>query len=195
MSEAVKFPDRGKTLREAIGKRLNVIIGRGRKVHPAFISPGVYHSKALGDVFGVTVQTFCGLYLEFKPFDESALADVQANTEPYLYRESEDGDRCDRCSSSMGAMMLGRSRKRDFPVGQKVDRRKPERTIQNVEKSPTVQGVRDRHDEERRKETFFQECFGVSSKEAKRRGIVTTGRGRGTKYRLGDYDGSDNPAA
>jgi len=193
MSEAIKFPDRGKTLRESIGRRLNVIIGRGRKVHPAFISPGVYHSKALGDVFGVTVQTFCGLYLEFKPFDESALADVQANTEPYLYRESEDGDRCDRCSSSMGAMMLGRSRKREYGAAGRPLKTKT--VMKKVSKAVTVQGVRDRRDEERRKETFFQECFGVSSKEAKRRGIVTTGRGRGTKYRLGDYDGSDNPAA
>jgi hypothetical protein len=88
----------------------------------------------------------------------------------------------------MSAITLGRSRKRDFIAKPKVAKRKPKR-------AETIQQVRKRREKEKINESFSQACFGVSSDEVKRRGIVIDGRGKGTKYRLGDYDGSDNPAA
>lgn len=173
MGTVLQLPDRGKEVRELIGQRLTVMVGRGTKPHRA-----VWYHVTLGKVEGAYLETDCGRCLDFRPFDGSAVEVEQSE-----WREVAGGDYCQRCIASMGMMMIGQSRKRALKAPR-----------------PRAAGKRPETFEERRGERlrgkFFQACFGVSAAEADRRGLVHTGgRGRKARYRLGDYDGSEGPAA
>jgi hypothetical protein len=179
------FPDRGKDLRKSIGKRLEVVTGKGKRRHIARVYEVAYRSREQGDIPGALVETDCGLHLAFNPYDESMRGVVK--DEPIEFHETQDGIVCERCIRSIGAGILGKSRKRLFqPDSPKRPARK---------RAETFQQARKRHQDETLKDSFAQAVFGVSAAEMKRRGIVTTGRGRGAKYALGDDDGSDNPGA
>lgn len=186
MSEAIKFPDRGKAARESIGARLEIATGKGKRRHIARVYQATYHSRAHGDIPGAHMETDCGLHLGFHPFDGRMREAVK--DEAVEFRETKDGDLCIRCVRSIGAAMLGYSRKR-------IWRGARPRLPKAKHAATTIQAVRDRREQARRDELFSEALFGVPHSEVKRRGLVKEGKGKGAKYRLGDYDGSDNPAA
>jgi hypothetical protein len=173
MSGTLQFPDRGKGARGLLGARLSVVVGRGSKCHRA-----AWYHVTLGDTEGACLETDCGRSLEFRPFDGSTIEAARCE-----WREAvESGDYCGRCVASIGAMIAGRSRKRAFRAPAKAAPRKKPETFEERR-------------EERLRDKFFRACFGVSAAEADRRGVVQTGKGRKARYRLGDYDGSEGPAA
>jgi hypothetical protein len=172
MTSAIQFPDRGKAARELLGSRLTVAAGKGQKSHRA-----VWYHVTLRGVEGAYLETDCGRFLDFRPFDGPSV-----ETDTSEWREVKGGEHCQRCAASMGMMMLGQSRKRAFKEpSPRRERKRPE--------------TFDERRGERLRDRFFQAAFGVSAKEADRRGIVSTGRGRKASYRLGEPDGSEGPAA
>jgi hypothetical protein len=187
VGEAVKFPDRGKTWRERVGSRLNVRLSRGRKPHGAGVYEVTYKTRERGDVRGAFVETFCVVALDFIPFDEKLRGEQIGERTEYREVEYPGAEMCGRCLSSMTAMMLGRSRKQAF--------RRPRSERPKAGRAETFAEVKARREREALHEKFSQACFGVSASEVKRRGIVKTGRGRGTRWGLGRPDGSDKAPA
>lgn len=174
MSGTLQFPDRGKGARELLGSRLSVVVGCGSKRHRA-----VWYHVTQGGVEGAYLETDCGRSLDFRPFDGRA---VEGERSEWREVKDAEGECCQRCAAVMGMMMMGQSRKRAFRApARPAPRKKPE----------TFEERR----EEKLRDKFFLACFGVSAEEADRRGIVQTGKGRKARFRLGDYDGSEGPAA
>ncbi len=108
MSAVVEFPDRGKSLRELIGKRVNIRFNRSQRTHPAFYFHAIHNNPVCGKVEGVALQTFCRRTLAFVPFDDSLLDEVSPYVESVEFKEVErrDDEMCGRCLSSIRAAMM-----------------------------------------------------------------------------------------
>jgi len=184
MADVLQLPDRGKALREKIGARLTVKVGKGKRPHRATVFHVAYTVREHGRVEGVEMETDCGLRLGFEPFDERQRGLVK--TEHSAFEEvGGGGELCRRCGLSVCAQLMGRSRKRAYLPAPRPKAKRAE----------TFAEVKKRREREAFHAKVAEVCFGVPLSEVKRRGLVKEGRGRGTGWRLGKADGSEGPPA
>lgn len=185
MADVLQLPDRGKAARESIGRRFSVVTGKGRKVHRAQVYHVTYKTREHGPVEGAHVETDCGVALEFTPFDGRLAAEQVGERTTFREIEEGAGEKCQRCAAALGLMILGKSRKRALQL--------PRPPAEKAARPETFAQVKRRRERDELHDKFSRTLFGVSGAEVKRRRIVSTGKGRGTRYRLGAPDGSEGP--